>query len=162
MGAKAVIFAKRVGHGRQRALQVVQQHRAVGHIVGHLAHPVHIVRKTDQAGGNIGNHFERAADHRGAADLSKRADMRQAGWAIAGFKQHITLGGRGRLVAFQQCPRLFKRPCLAGHACGAQLGHRVCLSLGGALCPHSLLRQRECVNKHRGQQRNGPCPTPPR
>ena len=51
--AKAVMGAKGIGHGRQRLLQMFGEHLLIGHIARHLAHPIHIIREADQAGGNV-------------------------------------------------------------------------------------------------------------
>ncbi len=62
--AEALELAERVGDRGQRALQVLAQHGAVGHVVGHLAHPVHIVREADEAGRDVRDRLEGAPDHR--------------------------------------------------------------------------------------------------
>ena len=121
--AEAFKLAERVGHHGQRALQMRAQHFGLGHIVGDLAHPVHIVRKTDQPRGNVRNHLEGPADHRGARHFAKRADMRQAGGAVAGFKQHIALFGRLGLVTLHQPARLFKGPGFAVQGGVTKCGH---------------------------------------
>ena len=42
---------------------------------------------------NISELAESVHDHSGAADLAKCTDMRQTGWAIAGFKQDVAFLG---------------------------------------------------------------------
>jgi len=55
--AEAIVRAERVGHLRQRLLQILRQQRLVRHVGGNLAQAVHVVREAGQA----------ASSHRGAA-----------------------------------------------------------------------------------------------
>jgi hypothetical protein len=48
------------------------------------------------------------ADHAGAGHLAERADMRQAGRAVAGLEQRLGLAGP--LEALNQLARLLERP----------------------------------------------------
>jgi hypothetical protein len=43
--AEAFVGAEGVGHRGQRPLEMLAQHVAVRHVLGHLAHPVEVVRK---------------------------------------------------------------------------------------------------------------------
>ena len=76
--AKAFILPIGIGDARQRLLHVLAQHLLLRNILWHLPHPVHIVGKADQPGGDIADHLEGAADHRGARHLAEGADMGQA------------------------------------------------------------------------------------
>jgi hypothetical protein len=49
--AEAVVRAEGVGDRGQRLLEMLAQHRAVRHVLGDLAHPVHVVREADEAVG---------------------------------------------------------------------------------------------------------------
>ena len=121
MVAKAFIFAERIGHGCQRQLHIFLQLFWVRHVAWHLAHAVQIIRKTDQTGRNIGDHFERAAHHCCAAHLTEGANMGQTGRAIPRFKKHVIFAGF--LNPFEQRARLYKRPSLGRHARIAQVAH---------------------------------------
>ena len=86
------------------------EHCLVGHIVRHLAQAIHIIGKFDQARRCVGQGPERIAHHRRAQHFVKRADMRQARWAIATFEDNRLTIGLAMGIAFQQTPRLFIRP----------------------------------------------------
>ena len=118
-----------VGHPAQRQVQVFLQQLLVGHVVGHLAQPVHIVRERDQPrlavfGLRPDHGLEGAAHQRGAQHFLEGADMRQPAGAVTGFEQdRRTIGLRAVGIAFEQALRLLERPGL-GHACsGDQIGH---------------------------------------
>ncbi len=123
MIGKAVMRAKGIRHVAERPLQILLQRRRIGHILRHFAHAIQIVRETDEARWNIGNRLKRLPDHRGARDLAKRTDMRQARRAIAGFKQHIALFRGGFGEPFDQFARFFKGPGFGSHCGVAKFGH---------------------------------------
>ena len=85
-------------------------HVVVGHVVRHLAQPVHVVGERDQPRLDlvVGEHAEGMAHHGGARDLAERADMRQAGGAVAGLEDHLVLGLR--LEPRDDLARLLERP----------------------------------------------------
>ena len=66
-----------------------------GHVVGHLAQPVHVVAERDQPRRQAGEFGERVAHPDRARHLAEGADMRQAGRAVAGLEQRVALAGRG-------------------------------------------------------------------
>ena len=86
------------------------QHLLVGHVVRHLPKPVHVVGEREQARLDLvlGQHAKGMAHHRGARDLAERADMRQAGRAVAGLEQHLVL--RAFLQPRDNGLRLLERP----------------------------------------------------
>ena len=129
---EALMLAKRIGHRGQRTLQILAQHLRVRNIVRNLAHPVHVIRKADQARWDVANLLKRAADHRRARDLAKSANMRQAGGTIAGFEQNMTLFRRRLFIAFEKPARLFKGPGLGGHRSITRNGHVVLFLEGRA------------------------------
>ncbi len=133
MIAETVVLAERIGHARQGPLLVFLQHVLLRHVLGHLAHPVQIVRKTDQPRRNVADDLERPADHRGAAHLAKGADMGQTRRAIAGLEQNIALFRRRLFIAFQQTTRFLERPGFRIHRCVAQRGHGVYIRQRSAL-----------------------------
>ena len=122
---KAFELAERIGNFGERLAQMLAQHIRVGHVVRHLAQAVHVVAERHQPRRRAaGQRFVGAADQRGAEHLLKRADVRQARRAIAGFEQHGTL--RFRLatgIAFDQLARFLKRPCLGSLCCIAVRAH---------------------------------------
>src|SRR3546814_13545116 len=59
--------------------------------------------------------------------LAEGADVRQPGRAIAGFEQHMALGGRPVLVPVQQLARLLERPGFGKDGCVAKLGQGLLL-----------------------------------
>ena len=123
MRAKAVVGAKRIRHRRQRHLQIGLKRLRIGHIGGHFAQPVQIVGETDQLGWDVADRLKGHFDHRGAGHLTKGADMRQAGGAIAGFKQNIALLWRTLGIAFEKLAGFFKRPGFGFEGCCAQVRH---------------------------------------
>ena len=86
---EALIFTERIGDLGQRLAEKFGEHRLVRHIVWHLAQTVHVVRKRDQLGRDIGQCVEGVAHHRRAQHFVERADMGQPRWAIAGLEQHM-------------------------------------------------------------------------
>ncbi len=113
MGRKRVVRAKRVRHAGERLANIFLQHLTLGHVIGHLAQGVHIVRKSQQTGrtarkGGIG------LPHPGCAgDLTKGADMGQARGTIPSFQQGRALIGAcaaTRCNVIGQFACLFKRP----------------------------------------------------
>ena len=122
--AKALMGPERVGHRRQRLLDVLGQHLPVRHIPRNLPHPVQIVRKADQLGRNVADHFKGAPDHRRSQHLAEGTDMRQPAGTIAGLEQHEPLFGRRLLIPFQQPTRLFERPGLRTHRSVSHRRHR--------------------------------------
>ena len=124
MRAEAFIFAEGVRHRGQRLLAVQRQHLLLRHIVRNLAHTIQIIGKADHPGGNIADHLERAADHRGAGHLAKGADMGQSAGAVAGFEQDIALFGVLSGVTRLKAAGLFKGPGFRLHRGIAQGRHR--------------------------------------
>ena len=122
-GEAGVIGVEGIGHPAQRQVEIVLQQLLVGHVVGHLAQPVHIVGERDQPrltvfGPRPDQRFEGAAHQRGAQNFLERADMRQPAGAVTGFEQDRRAVGLGAVgIAFEQALRLLERPGL-GHACG--------------------------------------------
>ena len=99
------------------------EERAVRHVVRDLAHAVHVVGEAEQPRLDLvaGQHAEGVAHHRGARDLAERADMRQAGRAVAGLEQD-RLGKALPFVALDDLPRLLERPGFAVGCGGKQFG----------------------------------------
>ena len=91
--AEALVRAERVGDAGQRLAEVLRQQVAVRHVVRHLAQPVHVVAERDQPRRQAGELGEGVAHPGGARDLAERADMRQAGRAVAGLEQRMALAG---------------------------------------------------------------------
>ena len=102
--------AERVGHLGQRLAEMLRQHLLVRHVVRHLAQPVHVVGERDQPRLDlvVGQHAEGVAHHGGARDLAERADVRQAGRAVAGLEDHLVL--RLLLQPRDDLARLLERP----------------------------------------------------
>ena len=108
---EALELAEGIGDLGQRLAQMRDQPLLVGNIVGNLAQPVHIVRKSEQARSDapLRQNLERVAHHAGAGHLAEGADMGQARGAIARFEEHFLLA---RLFdAGDEFARLFKGPC---------------------------------------------------
>jgi hypothetical protein len=79
----------------------------------------------------VGQHAEGVAHHGGARHLAERADVRQAGRAVAGLEDHFVLG-----LLFQardDLARLFERP-------GARLLGQLAQRGGGFSDGHHVLR----------------------
>ncbi len=121
--SEALMRAERIGDRGQRLAQMRPDHVAVGNVVGHLAQPVHVVGKREQPRLHIRQKTERVAHHRGAHHLAERADMRQAGRAVAGLEQHIAFFGRFPADPGENFTSLFKGPGAA--LAGGQNGRRV-------------------------------------
>ncbi len=112
MRAERRVGAERVGHAGQRLAEMLREQLLVRHVVRHLAQPVHVVGKRQKLGLDLvlGQHAERVAHHGGAGHFAERADMRQAGGAIAGLEQHLVF--RRLLQPRHQRPRLLERPSI--------------------------------------------------
>ena len=108
-----VVAAERVRDRRQRLVQMRLQKGAVRHIVGDLAHPVHVVGEAQKPGAHpvLGQDAERMPHHRRARHFAERADMRQAGRPVTGLEQHL-VGKSRALVPFDDLARLLERPRL--------------------------------------------------
>ena len=99
--AEGFEFTERIGHRGQRLLLVVFEHVLIGDVGRNLAHPVKVVRETDQTGRDVRNLVECVADHRGPQNFAKGADMRQTRWAVACLKQNVSLFRRRLFIAFE-------------------------------------------------------------
>ncbi len=111
--AEALEFSEGIGHARQRLVQVFAQHVLVGDVVGDFAHAVHVVGEAEQARLDLaaGERLESAADHAGACDLSKGADVRQARGAIAGLEEDGLIHAALHLLqAVDNAAGFLKRP----------------------------------------------------
>ena len=91
---------------------MLAKHLAVRHIVRHLAQRVHVVGEADQPRPGAGERLEGAAHHARARHLAEGADMRQAGGAVAGGKDHLAAMPAGFLHAGDQLACLLERPSL--------------------------------------------------
>ena len=113
MRAETVMRAERIGHPGERPADEALQHLAVGHVVGHLAQPVHVIGEGQQARGQAGQRGEGVPHPGGARHLAERADMRQAGGAVAGLEQcgRFARGGEagGDLLRLLERPGLRER-----------------------------------------------------
>ena len=91
--AEAHAGLDRVRYLGQRPPEMLGQQLLIGHVVGHLAQPVEVVREGDEPGRDavLRQHPEGVAHHRGPGDLAERPDMRQAGRPVAGLEQHAGL-----------------------------------------------------------------------
>ena len=107
---EARMRAERIGHLGQRLVEVLRHHFFVGDIVGNLAQAVHVVGKSDEPRLDRvgGEHAEGVAHHRGARHLAERADMRQAGRAVAGLEDDLVL--RVPLQPRHDLARFLERP----------------------------------------------------
>ena len=138
VGAKAAVCAERVAHLSQRLAQVFAQHFGVRNAVWHLAQPVHVVGKGDQARLHAGHQrFEGAADHGGAYHFAKGADVRQARRTITGLEDHRVAGRDAVRIARQHLAGFLERPGLVFKSGGLQGfggdGHGFWLSVGFGL-----------------------------
>ena len=138
VGAKAAVCAERVAHLGQRLAQVFSQHFGVRNAVWHLAQPVHVVGKGDQARLHAGHQrFEGAADHGGAYHFAKGADVRQARRTITGLEDHRVAGRDAVRIARQHLAGFLERPGLVFKSGGLQGfggdGHGFWLSVGFGL-----------------------------
>ena len=108
--------AERIGHLGERLAEMLRHHFFVGHIVGNLAQPIHVVGERNQPGFDliIGKYAKCVTHHRCARDFAERADMRQPGWSIAGLEYHLDLGlalePRDDLARFLERPSV-RKPC---------------------------------------------------
>ena len=119
MRAVTVMRSERVWHVRQRLLQMLFQAFWVRHGPRHFAHPVHIVRHTDQARWDriVRYSMKGVADHSRAHHLTKGPDMRQTRRAVAGFVNDRVCPNLAAFAfdkqAFDQLARLLNGPRLA-------------------------------------------------
>lgn len=118
-----VVAAERIGHRRERLVQVRFEEGAVRHVVGDLAHAVHVVGEAQQLRLDLafGQYMEGVAYHGGARHFTEGADMRQAGWAVAGLEQD-DLGKFFAFVALDDLFGLFERPGFAFSRCREKFG----------------------------------------
>ena len=120
--AEGIVGAERVGDAGQRLAEVLLQHVPVRHVVRHLAQPVHVVAESEQTGRQAGEPGERVAHPGGAGDLAERADMRQAGRAVASLEQGAVLAGGFQaardLGGFLEGPGLGNREGVVTKCCG--------------------------------------------
>ncbi len=110
-----IVAAERIGHGRQRHLQIGLEGRAVRHVLRDLAHAVHVVREAKEAGLDLAfrQHLEGVAHHGGARNLAEGADVRQARRAVAGLEQHrLVAAALGLFETGDKAARLLERPRL--------------------------------------------------
>ena len=114
--AIALMRAEGIRHSRERHLHETVQLFRVRNSVRHLAHAVHVVRHADhpRLAMAAGQRLERAAHHRCAHHFAERADVRQAGWAIARLEHNRRILGAPGLLelldARLQLAGLFERP----------------------------------------------------
>ena len=110
VGAETRVRAERVRHLRQRPAEMGCDELLVRDVVWHLAQPVHIVREGDETRRDpvAGQHAKGVAHHRRARDLAERADMRQAGGAVACLEEDVRLARpsdpRADLARFDERP----------------------------------------------------------
>ncbi len=112
---EALVRAERIGHRGQRLVERCREQRLVGHVVGHLAQPVHVVGEADEArlALSFGQHLEGVANHAGARHLAESTDVRQARGAVAGFENDgLVLAARQPLQPLDETARLLERPSL--------------------------------------------------
>ena len=112
MVPKAFMCAERVRDRRDRPADMRGQHVLIRHIIRHLAQPIHVIAEGDQARRQARELREGMPDPACARHFAKGADMRQAGRAIAGFKQRRFFAGSGQ--AGRDLARLLKGPGLHG------------------------------------------------
>jgi hypothetical protein len=111
--AVALMRAERIGDRRQRPLQEGLDLLRMGDVVRQLSQPIHVVGEGVEPGRDVREPLEGTADERGPEDLGEGADMRQAGWTIAGLEEDEPLLGRTLLDTIQKCCGLGDGPCLA-------------------------------------------------
>ena len=133
MRGKTVELAERIWNTRQRLAEMFAQHVAIGHIVGHFAQAIHIVRESQQTRLDLvfRQNAKSMAHHGRARDFAEGSDMGQARGSIAGFKQHILLAGA--LDALHKFARLLEGP-------GGCLGRGI-EEFGGHGTTYSVLRK---------------------
>src|SRR6202044_2919213 len=118
---EAWIGTERIGYFGQRLAEMLSDHLLVGDVVGHFAQRVHVVGECNQPRLDAVpcKHAKGMAHHGGARDLAERADMRQAGWAVAGLENDLVL--RLFLQPRDNLARLLERPSRRGFGERAQL-----------------------------------------
>ena len=126
MVPEAFMCAERVRDRRDRPADMPGQHFLIRHIIRHLAQPIHVIAEGDQARRQARELRKGLADPACARHFAESADMRQAGRAIAGFKQRRAFAGSGQ--AGRDLARLLKGPGLHGRKISSG-GHWQCLSL---------------------------------
>ena len=110
VGAEAVMRAERVGDGGQRLAEMLGHLLRVGHVVRHFAQPVHVVGEAQEPRRHLvtGEEAEGRAHHARARHLAERADMGQAGRAVAGLEQDAVrafpLQAQGQLPGLLEGP----------------------------------------------------------
>ena len=111
---RGIVTAERVWHHGQRLVQMRLERSPVRHIVRNLAHAIQVVGKAQQLGLHavLGQDMKGVPNHCRACDFAERADMRQAGRPVAGFKQHL-LGKAGLFIPFDDLARFLEWPGLA-------------------------------------------------
>ena len=113
--AEARMQPERIGHLGERLAEMLSHHVLVGDVVGDFAQAVHVVGEADQPRRHLvlGEHAEGVPHHGGARDLAERADMRQAGGAVAGLEDDGAGRLRDTLQPAQDLARFLERPGLA-------------------------------------------------
>ncbi len=119
--AEALELAERIGNFRKLPPEMAAQELLVGDVVGNLAQTVHVVRKAQEACGNIRHGFKSVAHHGGAGDLAEGADVRKAGRTVTRLEQNFgglfaAAGDAGNDLA-----RFFEGPCLAFERHGTEI-----------------------------------------
>jgi hypothetical protein len=76
---EAFVLVERVRYLGQRLSEILLEQLLIGHIVGHLAQPVHVVAERDQPRRRAAGQLPiSVADEGRAGHFVERADMRQA------------------------------------------------------------------------------------
>ena len=112
MVPEAFMRTERVRDRRDRPADMPGQHVLIRDIIRHLAQPIHVIAEGDQARRQTRELREGMTDPACACHFAESADMRQAGRAIAGFKQSRFFAGSGQ--AGRDLARLLKGPGLHG------------------------------------------------
>ena len=112
MVPEAFMCAEGIRNGRDWPPDMPGQHLLIRHIIRHLAQPIHVIAEGDQARRQARELREGMPDPACARHFAKGADMRQAGRAIARFKQSRFFAGSGQ--AGRDLARLLKGPSLHG------------------------------------------------
>ena len=86
---EALVGPERVGDLRQRLAEMRGEHLLLGHVVRHLAQPVHVVAEGDQPRRRAAGQFLISLPDEGRAQhFVEGADVRQARGTVAGLEDH--------------------------------------------------------------------------
>jgi len=120
--AEGRVRAERIGHGGERLAEVLVQELLLGHVLGHFAHPVHVVGEREEPRRQVGHQTEGVDDHDRPLHLAERAEVGETARTIAGLEERVSLLGRAAREPLEEPARLFEGPGLALARGGGQFG----------------------------------------